>query len=110
MVHLEFGEPGSKLSAPVNDPDEAERAAILHDVHDKVWREVGELLAIRPPPRSDVTGGNRNAENAGKNGRKILDARYRHEGGWAQTSKAMKAMAVRLRSHDNLKDQQHVSR
>jgi hypothetical protein len=105
MVHLEFGEPGRNLSAPVNDPDGAVRAAILHDVHDKTWREVGELLRIEPPPRSDVTGGNRNAENTGKNGREILDARYRHEGGWQQKAQAMKAMAVRLRSRDNLKDE-----
>jgi hypothetical protein len=105
MVHLEFGEPGRKLSAPVNDPDRAVRAAILHDVHDKTWSEVGELLDIKPHPHSDVIGGNRNAENTGKKGREILDQRYRHEGGWAQKSEVMKVRAARLRSHDNVKDE-----
>ena len=103
MVHLEFGEPERKLSAPASDPDRAVRATILHDVHDKTWSEVGELLGIDPHPHSDVTGGNRNARNTGKKGREILDARYRHEGGWKQKAEAMKVMVARLRSHDNLK-------
>jgi hypothetical protein len=105
MVHLEFGEPGRKLSAPVSDPDRAVRATILHDVHDKTWREVGKLMGIKPHPHSAVTGGNRNAGNTGKMGREILDARYRHEGGWQQKSEAMKSGAARLRSHNNLKDE-----
>jgi hypothetical protein len=105
MTHLEFGEPGRKLSTPVNDLDLAIRAAILHDVHDKTWSEVGELLDIEPPPNFDHTREHRNAANIGWNGRKILDTRYRNEGGWQQKAKAMKAMADRLKAHDNLKDE-----
>jgi len=85
----------SKAVAPMQDPERDVRAAILSDVHEMSFPKIGEELGIPPGPNWEIKRENKNAGNAVKSGRRLLE---RHFGAEEWRTKAERMRAARPRA------------
>jgi hypothetical protein len=95
---LEYGTPSGLPNRAVETLDRDIQAAILKDVEDLTYRDVGQELGIPPPRNVDIKGDYSTARMAVKRGRKILERALREEGGWSKEAEKMKAEAARWKS------------
>jgi hypothetical protein len=92
---LEYGTPSGLPNRAVETLDRDIQAAILKDVDDLTYREIGQELGIPPPRNVDIKGDYSTARMAVNRGRKYLERALREKGGWSEQAKEMKAEATR---------------
>jgi hypothetical protein len=92
---LEYGTPSGLPNRAVETLDRDIQAAILKDVEDLTYREIGQELGIPPPRNVDIKGDYSTARMAVSRGRKYLERALREEGGWSKQAEKMKAEATR---------------
>ena len=83
-----------KAVAPTQDPGGDVRAAILSDVHEMGSLKIGEELRIPPGPNWAIKRENKNAGNAVKRGRRLLE-RYFGAEEWRSKAERMRAARPR---------------
>jgi hypothetical protein len=95
---LEYGTPSGLPNRAAEKLDRDIQAAILKDVDDLTYREIGQELGIPPPRNVDIKGDYSTARMAVNRGRKILERALSEEGGWSKEAEKMKAQATRWKS------------
>ncbi|MDQ5827340.1 MAG: hypothetical protein M3441_24535 [Chloroflexota bacterium] len=95
---LEYGTPSGLPNRAVETLDRDIQAAILKDVDDLTYREIGQELGIPPPRNVDIKGDYSTARMAVNRGRKILERALEEKGGWSKEAEKMKAEATRWKS------------
>jgi len=95
---LEYGTPSGLPNRAVETLDRDIQAAILKDVDDLTYREIGRELGIPPPRNVDIKGDYSTARMAVNRGRKILGRALEEKGGWSKQAEEMKAEATRWKS------------
>jgi len=95
---LEYGTPSGLPNRAVETLDRDIQAAILKDVDDLTYREIGQELGIPPPRNVDIKGDYSTARMAVNRGRKILEKALSKVGGWSKEAEKMKAEATRWKS------------
>ncbi len=94
---LEFGAPNRQLRPVVAEPHRAVEAAILHEVQDLKYPQIGRMLGIPPPPDYEVKRDYQGVSDAVKRGKDILEKAFGKEG-WRERRRAMKAEMAWWRS------------
>lgn len=87
---LEYGSPDRKLSPPIKEPNKDIKAAVLHDVDGLNYRQIGEKMAIPPPPDLKIKGEHQTVRKMVERGRNILVRAFGEEG-WQERVATMKA-------------------
>jgi hypothetical protein len=77
---LEYGAPNRNLKSPVENPQRDVRAAVLADVDQLKYPEIGSRLHISPPPAYADDGDYQSVSDAVKRGRDILEKAFGTEG------------------------------
>ena len=96
---LEYGTPRRGVPTRVEEHLGRDiQAAILSDVDNLTYREIGRELGIPPPRNVDIKGDYSTARMAVNRGRKILERALSEEGGWSKQAEKMKAEATRWKS------------
>jgi hypothetical protein len=95
---LGYGTPSGLPNRAAEKLDRDIQAAILKDVDDLTYREIGQQLAIPPPRNVDIKGDYSTARMSVNRGRKILERALREEGGWSKEAEKMKVEATRWKS------------
>jgi hypothetical protein len=78
---LEYGTPSGLPNRAVEKLDRDIQAAILKDVDDLTYREIGQELGIPPPRNVDIKGDYSTARMSVNRGRKILERALGEQGG-----------------------------
>jgi hypothetical protein len=94
---LEYGTPSGLPNRAAEKLDRDIQAAILKDVDDLTYREIGQELGIPPPRNVDIKGDYSTARMAVNRGRKILEKALGRDG-WSKRAETMKAQAARWNS------------
>lgn len=93
MAFLEHGTPGRRIPAATKAAARDVRAAVLKDVDDLTYREIGDELGV-PPPEYDGKGDHPTVRKMVRRGRRILEQALGVEG-WRRQAEAMRIEAGR---------------
>jgi hypothetical protein len=87
---LEYGAPDQKKLTPaIKEPARDVRAAVLYDVDELSYREIGERMRVSPPDLG-IKGENQTVRKMADRGRRILEEAFGKEG-WRKRAEKMKA-------------------
>jgi hypothetical protein len=101
MAFLEYGVPGQRQAAAVKNADLDVRAAVLRDVDELTYREIGRILDVPLPEDFDYKGDLPRVRQMVKRGRSLLEGALGKEG-WQEHIEAMKAEAKRWKALDEI--------
>ncbi len=81
QAFLEYGTPNRKLTPAVKEPNRDVTAAVLHEVDELNYRQIGELMRIPLPPDFEIKGEYQTVRKMVERGRRILEGAFSEEGG-----------------------------
>jgi hypothetical protein len=94
---LEYGAPNRKLTPAVKNPNQKVQAAVLYDVDELNYRQIGERMGIPLPPDFEIKGEHQTVRKMVERGREILKKAFGEEG-WPERVETMKAQKAWWRS------------